>query len=264
MSKGSTCFPSSPRLLGLVEPAEADRKIAEYVSTLLKDGDTVQVGIRAPAAFLARSGVFDNRLDLGVHSELGCRELGRLVKEGVITGKHKNLHPGKVVMTGLTGCGAEDIAFFAGNPLLELYASDYVINIRTIAAHDNMVAINNAIAVDLTGQINSETALGARVINGPGGQPEFAIGAAFSKGGRSITLLYSTALEGVASRIVPQFEEGAIISVPRNFADYIVTEYGIARLMGKSLRERAEELIAIAHPGFRAELRKAAHRMLYP
>jgi 4-hydroxybutyrate CoA-transferase len=124
------------------------------------------------------------------------------------------------------------------------------------------VVINNAISVDLTGQITAETTFGTRMINGPGGQPDFVIGAALSRGGRSITCLPSTALDGVVSRIVPVLDEGTMVSVPRNYADYVVTEYGIACLMGKTVRERANELIAIAHPDFRDELRKKAGELL--
>ncbi len=133
-----------------------------------------------------------------------------------------------------------------------------------IAQNDNFHAMNNALSVDLTGQINSESVFGARMINGTGGQPETHLGALLSKGGRAITLLPSTALSGSVSRIVPQQEEGSLITIPRYFADIVISEYGVAQLMGKNHRQRAEELIAIAHPDFRAELKKEAQRLFYP
>ena len=137
-------------------------------------------------------------------------------------------------------------------------------DIRNISQNDNFVAINNAIAVDLTGQINVETGVGSRMINGHGGQPEMHTGAVLSKGGRAITLIPSTALEGTVSRIVPQLDQGAVVTVPRYYTDCIITEYGIARLMGKDVRQRAEELIAVAHPDFRAELKREAQKLFSP
>ena len=127
-----------------------------------------------------------------------------------------------------------------------------------------MVSINNALSVDLTGQINAETVFGDRQISGTGGQLDFQLGAIMSNGGRALTLLWSTALDGAVSRIVPQLEERSVVTVPRTFADTIVTEYGVARLLGKSIRERAQELINVAHPNFRPELKRAAERLFYP
>ena len=127
-----------------------------------------------------------------------------------------------------------------------------------------MVSINNALSIDLTGQINAESVFGDRQISGTGGQLDFQLGAILSNGGRALTLLWSTALDGAVSRIVPQLEERSVVTVPRTFADTIVTEYGVARLLGKSIRERAQELINVAHPNFRPELQKAAERLFYP
>ena len=129
----------------------------------------------------------------------------------------------------------------------------YVNDIRVIASHDNMVAINGVLAVDLTGQIAADS-LGVRMLGGAGGQVDFVMGAMLSKGGRSITALHSTASGGKISRIVQTLENGTVVSIPRTFADYVVTEFGIASLWGKSQKERALELIAIAHPNFRREL----------
>lgn len=240
------------------------KPIAEYVASLIKDGDTIEIGVGGASAPLPQLGIFDTKHDLGWHSEATPRGIAKLVQAGVITGKYKTLHPEKIVATSVGGGNPEDLEFINENPMFELYSINYVDDIRTIAAHDNMVAINSALAVDLTGQIAAET-LGERIfISGPGGQTPFAIGAVLSRGGRSITVLPSTAAGGKASRIVPKLEPGTIVTVPRVFADYIVTEYGIARLLGKSQRQKVEELIAIAHPDFRAELRREAKRIYWP
>ncbi len=156
------------------------------------------------------------------------------------------------------------MAIIDGNPVFEQYDSEYILDVRNISQNDNFVAINNSISVDLTGQINSETGFGARIINGHGGQPEMHMGGILSRGGRSLTLLPSTALEGAVSRIVPQLDQGAIVTIPRYYADYVITEYGIASLMGKDVRQRANELIAIAHPDFRSDLREQAQEFFYP
>ncbi|MFQ5874098.1 MAG: acetyl-CoA hydrolase/transferase family protein [Dehalococcoidia bacterium] len=249
---------------GWVEPPEEARRIGGYVSELIRDGDTIQIGQGTPGCFLPRLGVLDDRRDLGWHSEMGAQGITKLIHSGVINGSRKTLNPGKALFTGLFGLLPDEVVFAADNPLIEQRDADYVIDIRTVATHDNMVAINNALSVDLSGQINSETVFGARLWNGTGGQPELHMGAVLSKGGRAITLLRSTALGGTVSRIVAQHEEGSVVTIPRTFADIVVTEYGVARLLGKSIRERARELIAIAHPDFRPELKKVAQKLYYP
>ena len=252
-------------LLGLGEATEGHYAIAGYLSELIKDGDTVQIGYGTTSNPLVTAGLFDNKHDLGLHTEVCPGGLFDLVKEGVFTGKYKTLHQGKAVATSFwPAARPPDLEYIDGNPLFELYGSNYTNNIKTIAAHDNMVAINNAMFVDLTGQIGSETTMGFRLQNGPGGQLDFTIGALYSRGGRSITVLPSRALRGAVSRIVPLIEEGIMVTVPRTYADFIVTDQGIASLLGKSQRRRAEELIAIAHPDFRAELRKEAQKFFYP
>ena len=252
------------RIFGLGEFDVRLKAIAEHVKPLIRDGDTIQLGIAGISSYVPRLGVFDDRVDLGYHGEMTARGIGNLIKAGVINGKRKTIHKGKAVFTSLEGFGPEELEFANENPLIELYDAAYVVNIRTISAHENMVAMNNAINVDLTGQINCEATFGGRMINGTGGQPESHIGAILSPGGRSITLLYSTVLNGTVSCIVPQFDQGAIVTLPRYFVDCVVTEYGVARLMGKPIRQRAEALIAIAHPDFRSELRKAARQLFYP
>jgi 4-hydroxybutyrate CoA-transferase len=249
---------------GLGDPPEYVRAMAGYLTGLIPDRSTFQLGTGEPGRLMPNLGVFDNKHDLGLHTELGSPGFGRLVEGGVITGKYKTLHPNRAVAAAWTGCDDKDLAIIDGNPNFELYDPSYVLSFRTLSRIDNYVTINNAIAVDLIGQVNSESVFGGRMINGNGGQPELAIAGSMSRGGRSIILLPSTALGGSVSRIVAQHEQGAYITVARHFVDYIVTEYGIASLMGKSHRRRAEELIAIAHPDFRAELRNEARRLWWP
>jgi len=249
------------RLLGLAEPPEAGKTIAGYVRELVPDGATIQIGAGEPSMYLARAGAFDGKHDLGLHSEMVAPGIARLVDSGVINGKRKTLHPNLAVASAWSGSDSEDLKIVTNNPKFQVRDPEYVLDLRTIAKNDNFCAMNNALSVDLTGQINSESVFGARMINGTGGQPEFQIGAALSRGGRGITLLPSTALDGAISRVVAQHEAGAIITVPRYFADTVVTEYGIARLWGKNNRQRAKELVAVAHPDFRAELKQAAERL---
>ena len=253
-----------PKVFGIAPPDKPSRAIAYYLETLIRDGDTIQVGVATPSGWMPQLGVFDNKHDLGYHSEMAARGIARLVDGGVITGKHKTIHNGVAVAGAWTGCDPDEMQIINDNPNFEIQDSEYVINISTISKHNKMVAINNAVSVDLTGQINSETVFGGRIINGPGGQPESHIGAVLSKGGRGITLLRSTALNGAVSTITAQHEAGSIITVPRYFADYVITEYGIASLMGKTQRQRADELISVAHPSFRAELKQEAQKLFYP
>ena len=249
--------------VGLDEPTDVHRAIAGNLKGLIRDGDTIQTGVGRPGSFMVKLGVFDERSDLGIHTEMGSPGLACLVKSGNVNGRYKTLHPGKSVFSTFTGSDAEDIEFVNNNPAFECYDSEYVANIRTIAQNDNMVAINNALQVDLTGQICSETQFGPRMINGQGGQTEMHIGAFLAKGGRAISLLPSTALGGI-STIVPQLDKGSLVTIPRQFADIIVTEHGVARLLDKTHRERAEALIEVAHPDHREELRKEAKKLFWP
>jgi 4-hydroxybutyrate CoA-transferase len=247
----------------LKKPEPYLQDIAEHVSGLIKDGDTLQIGVGRTTEPLVELGIFDNKCNLGWHSEATPPGVISLVREGVINGKRKTIHPGKAVVTSLGGASKEDMDWVHNNPLFWLVDVSYLWDIRVISAHDNMVAINNALAVDLSGQISAES-IGFHMIGSAGGQTAFAIGAMLSKGGRSITVIPSTAERGNVSRIVPALETGTGITVPRNCVGYVVTEYGIAHLRGKSLRRRAEELIAIAHPDFRAQLKKAADKLYWP
>lgn len=244
-------------------PGAEARAIAGYVGSVIKDGDTLEIGVGGAAEWILQLGVLETKNDLGIHSENLPRGMASLVMRGVITGRRKTLHADKVISTACGGGTQQEMDFINMNPTFEIYGSDYVLDPRTIAANDNMVAINSALSVDLTGQIAAES-VGSSMISGTGGQLAFAIGASLSRGGRSIVVLSSTAREGKTSRIVPQLTPGTVVSVPRNLADIIITEHGIARLRGKTQRQRAEELINIAHPDFRAELRSQAGKLFQP
>lgn len=244
------------------EPRQEIKYIAEYVSTLIQDGDTLEIGVGTATEPLPHLGVFDHCHDLGWHSEHTPGKIVELIREGVVNGECKTINRGKAIATAVGG-SREDLEFVHMNPRFELRSVNYVNNVGTIAAHDNMVSINNALTVDLTGQITSES-IGPRMLGGTGGQLCFAIGAAFSRGGRAITVLPSTGKDGTISRIVAALETGTVVNVPRSLADYIVTEHGIAHLRGKTQRQRVEEMIAIAHPDFRSELRAAAKKLYWP
>ena len=239
--------------------------IAHHVNQLINDGDCIQVGTGNTSNPLVRAGVFDGKHDLGFHCEVAPPGIPQLVRDGVFTGKYKKLNTGKAVATAWMGCTSiEESEILNDNPAFETYGSQYTNDPQVIATNDNQVSINNALFVDLTGQIDSETIPGFLLYNGPGGQMDWVIGALNSKGGRSITVLPSVAVGGSISRIIPLMEQGLLVTVPRTYADFIVTEYGIASLFGKSQRRKAEELIAIAHPDFRAELKKEAQKLFWP
>ncbi len=248
-------------LMGVADPPEEYRAIAGYLSEVLEDGATIQIGVGDPSSQMPRMGAFDRKNDLGLHTEMVAPGIAKLVDAGIINGRRKTIHKGKAIANAWSGSDPADLAIINDNPAFELYDPEYVLDIGVLRSNHKQTSINNALSIDLTGQINSETVTGARMINGTGGQPETHIGAFLSKGGRAITLLQSTALEGAVSRIVPQLEAGALVTVPRYFADTVITEYGIARLLGKNHRERAAELIAIAHPSHRAELQSEAKRL---
>jgi len=258
-------FSGESDLLGreVQQPGNAERRIAEYVSTLVEGRDTLQIGIGSTSEWVVPLGALDNKADLGWHSEVTPRGVIKLVQQGVITGKYKNSYQGKAVAVAIGGGTKEDLEFVNNNRLFELYDADHVLDPRIIASNDKVLAINSALSIDLTGQIAAES-IGPMMIGGPGGQLAFAIGAQLSKGGRFVTTLPSTAKGETVSRIVPLLKEGAIVTIPRTLADMVVTEYGIARLRGKSQRERALELISISHPDFRAELKSEAKRLYWP
>lgn len=229
---------------------DVERKIGEYCASLIEDGSTLQLGIGAiPDAVLM---FLDSKRDLGIHTEMFSDGVVDLVNKGVITGARKSLLPGKLVATFLMGTD-KLYSFVNKNKDVEMRPVDYVNDPRIIAQNDNMISINSCIEVDLMGQVASET-IGLRQFSGTGGQVDYVRGAAWSKGGRSIMAMPSTAVGGKVSRIVPFLTHGSAVTTSRNDVDYVVTEYGIAKLKGKTLRERAKALIEIAHPAFKEML----------
>ncbi len=238
---------------------EVSRQIGENVAALIPDGATIQMGIgKIPDAVLA---ALANRRDLGVHTEMLTDGVMDLVERGVITGRKKTLLPGKVVASFVMGT-RKLYEWANDNPLLEMRPTQFTNDPFQIARNENMCAINSAIAVDLTGQVAADTVRG-KFFSGIGGQVDFIRGSARSKGGKPIIALPSTAQGGQVSRIQLTFEEGTGIVTSRGDIHYVVTEYGVADLWGKSVRQRAEALIAIAHPDFRADLLAGARKRCY-
>jgi acyl-CoA hydrolase len=230
------------------------RRIARHVAELIPDGATLQMGIGGvPDAILP---YLMNHRDLGVHSEMFSDGAMELVEAGVINNERKTLHHGKIVAGFLMG-SKRLYDFVDNNPIVELHPSEYTNDPHVIAANDRMVAVNSAVAVDLTGQVCSDS-MGTFIYSGVGGQVDFIRGAARSKGGKPIIALPSTAKDGTVSRIVPVLEPGSGVVTTRASVHYVVTEYGAAYLHGKTLRQRAETLIAIAHPAFRESLTEFA------
>ncbi|MCB2296086.1 4-hydroxybutyrate CoA-transferase [Clostridium algoriphilum] len=229
---------------------EIERAIGGHCASLVEDGSTLQLGIGAiPDAVLL---FLKNKKDLGIHSEMISDGVVELVEAGVITGKSKVLHNGKIVVTFLMGT-KRLYDFVDNNPMVEMYSVDYVNDPVVVAQNNKMVCINSAIQVDFMGQVNAES-IGLTQFSGVGGQVDFVRGANMSKDGISIMAMSSTAAKGKISKIVPILDEGAAVTTGRNDVNYVVTEYGIAQLKGKSLRQRARALINIAHPYFRNEL----------
>lgn len=230
--------------------SEVERAIGKNCASLIEDGDTLQLGIGAiPDAVL---GFLKEKKDLGIHSEMISDGIVELYEGGVITNRRKSLHAGKSIVTFLMGT-RRLYDFADNNPAVELHPVDYVNDPYVIAQNERLVSVNSCVQVDLMGQIVSAS-VGRRQISGVGGQVDFVRGANMSRGGKSIMAMPSTAAEGRISKIVPVIGEGAAVTTSRYDADYIVTEYGAARLKGESLRNRAKMLIRIAHPDFRRML----------
>lgn len=242
------------------ESIETAQVIGALAASMINDGDTIQIGFGlisgATAAFL------DEKNDLGIQTEIVPAGLMKLIRQGNVTGKYKQIDTGKVITTALF-VEPDDLPYADQNPEIVFKDCYYTNDPRILSQNDNYVTINNALAVDLTGQLTCE-AFGPQIFSGVGGQLDFQIGAMYAKNGRAITVLPSTARGGAVSRIVAQFEAGQVISVPRTFVDYVITEHGIASLQGKSQRQRAEALIEIADPQFRDELRSAARKLFWP
>lgn len=230
--------------LGLPKIGDVEKAIGENCAKLVKDGDTLQLGIGAiPDAVLL---FLKEKKDLGIHSEMISDGVVELIESGVITNAKKTLHAGKTVVTFLMG--TQRLYDYADdNQAVAMYPVDYVNDPYVIGQNDNLVSINSCV------QVASES-VGLTQISGIGGQVDFVRGARLSKGGRSIIAIASTAAKGKISKIVPFLDEGAAVTTSRTDVDYIVTEYGIAHLRGKTLKDRARALIEIAHPDFRPGL----------
>ena len=244
---------------------EEERRTVEAICgavarELIPDRATLQVGVGSTSGALMAH--LANHHDLGMQTEIIPWGTTNLVRDGVMTGKYKKLFPGLVVGSGFaTATPREQLEYADGNPVFQLYDFNFTDDIRLIAREDGLISVNNALAVDLTGQVGSES-IGPRMYTGTGGQIAFGIGSTMA-GGKSIIVLPATAIvKGERlSRITPSLAPASVFTLPRTFVHYVVTEYGIAVLKGKSLRKRARELIAIAHPDFRAELTNEARRM---
>lgn len=236
-----------PSSIGNVE-----RAIGENCSKLIDDGATLQLGIGAiPDSVLM---FLKDKKDLGVHTEMLFDGVVGLVESGVINNRKKTLHKDKIVATFLMGT-KKLYDFVDNNPAVEVYPVDYVNNPSVIMQNDNMISINSCIQVDLMGQVVSEN-MGKKQFSGVGGQVDYVRGASMARGGKSIIAMPSTASKGKISRIVSFISEGSAVTTSRNDVQYVVTEYGIAELKGKTLKERAKALIEISHPDFRDILQK--------
>ena len=240
------------------EPGEIDRKIAGYVAERVPDGATIQTGIGAiPNAIMA---ALSNHRDLGIHTELLSDGVVDLMEAGVVNGIRKDLNRTKTV--GTFALGTDRLhRFLHENTAVELWPVRYVNDPGIIGRERGFVSINATLSVDFIGQCASET-IDGHYYSSSGGQNDFARGAMNSQGGQGFVVLHSTVRSG-ASRIVPRLAAGDVVTTPKNTVDKIVTEYGVAELRGRSIRERTRALIAVAHPDHRAELTEEAHRMHY-
>jgi 4-hydroxybutyrate CoA-transferase len=250
-----------PQLEGDETPEELEnyRKIGEHVASLIEDGATLQLGIgRIPDAVVRFLG---DRKHLGIHSEMVSDGIIPLIESGVITNQKKTLLPGKVVTSFVLG-SHELFEYIDNNPFFEFRPTQFTNDPFTIARNRKMVAINSAIEIDLTGQICADS-MGYKFYSGFGGQLDFIRGAARSEGGKPVIALPSTAKNGTISRITPHLREGAGVTTTRGDVHYVATEYGVVNLHGKTVRERIELLISIAHPKFRSELEAFAREKYF-
>ncbi len=233
---------------------EVEKQIGQHIAAVIPDGATLQMGIGTiPDAVLAS---LTGKRDLGVHTEMISDGVMQAMEAGIFTGARKTLHPGKALATLILGSRAL-YRFVDNNPAFELHPSTYTNDPFVIAQNDNLIAINSALEVDLTGQVCADS-IGTAIYSGFGGQLDFIRGAARSRGGKPIIALPATARGGEMSRIVPLLKPGAGVVTTRGDVHDVVTEFGVAQLYGKTLRQRARALIDIAHPQFRETLERAA------
>ena len=253
-------YPISEMPMGGDGDDQISRKIAGHIADLIPDGATLQMGIGAiPDAVL---NFLDNKKDLGIHSEMFSDGVVRLVEQGVINNARKTLHNGKIVAGFVLGTQAL-YEWVNDNPLCEFHRQEYVNDPFVIAQNDCMVAINSAIEVDLTGQVCADS-IGPKFFSGVGGQLDFIYGSSRSKGGVPIIAMPASNVmkDGtIVSKIVPMLKQGAGVVTGRNHVHYVVTEFGVADLYGKSVRQRVRELIHIAHPDFRSDLESQAKQL---
>ena len=248
-----------PEIPEAITVSETDKAIAGHIAGLVNDGDTLQIGVGSvPDTVLS---MLTNHQHLGIHTELGSTGIMKLMQKGVIDNSRKTLDVGKVVCTLMGGTRAF-YDFVDHNEDFVMRKSSYVLNPATICQQKNMVAMNSAIEIDLFGQVCSEM-IGGKQFSGVGGQVDFLRGAMMAEGGKSIICLPSTAAKGTKSRIVAQLSPGNAVTASRCDVMYVVTEYGVAELWGKSNTERAKQLIKIAHPDFREELERSFWNQLH-
>jgi acyl-CoA hydrolase/GNAT superfamily N-acetyltransferase len=243
----------------LSKPTETSRYIAKYIASLIKDGSTLELGIEH--ILLALPEFLKGKRDIGIHTEVLPDGIIELIESGVVTGKQKNIDKGKVVASLCIG-KRELYDYINNNPIFSFHPAEYVSDWHVFSQQNKMVSIDIAYEVDLMGQVCADS-LGAKFFSGLGSYKDFARGAASSPGGKSIIALESTGSDGTISRIVAHLSPGAAITATSREVHYIVTEFGVAYLHGKSLQERALALISIAHPNFRAELLKEAIKNNY-
>ncbi len=235
------------------ELTEVEKRIGKNVAELIEDESCLQLGIGGiPDAVLANLGGFR---DLGIHSEMISDGVKDLVDKGVVTGSRKNLHRGKILITFMMGTKSF-YEWVNDNPMIEMHTVDYVTNPEVVGRNKKMISINSALEIDLLGQVCADT-MGAKQFSGVGGQVDFVRGSRLSQGGKAIIALPATA-RGDISRIVPTLKPGAAVTTSRNDVDYIVTDFGIASLAGKTIRGRMRELLKVAAPEFREELQRKA------
>jgi acyl-CoA hydrolase len=244
------------------EVAQIEAICTTVAVELVNDGDTLQMGVGSVSASLGH--FLDFRNDLGVQTELVTGGIAELVRRGNVTGSRKSIHKGKVVGSALVSMPPEELAMIDGNPVFELYDFGYTDDLRRLIQLDPFVTVNNALVVDLTGQVSAE-AFDHRAYTGVGGQTVFMLAGAYSPNGKSVSVLPSSSVPSGGgarvSRIVPTLAPGTPVTVPRTYVDFVVTEFGAAELRGKTVQQRARALCEIAHPEFRDVLRDEAKRL---
>jgi itaconate CoA-transferase len=238
-------------------PKPEDDVIGKLITEMIPDGATIQLGVGGIPNTVA--GYLLGHKDLGIHTEVFCPGMVDLIEKGAVNGSKKTLHPRKSVFTFARGTKAL-FDFLDDNPAVESYPVSHINDPAVIAMNDVMISVNSVIEVDLLGQCNSEYLDGSQ-FSGTGGQLDYVRGAFNSRGGRSILAFYATAKDGAISRVVPRLKSGTVVTTPRMDTHYLATEYGVVNLKGKSSRDRALEIISIAHPKFRDDLLREAENM---